>query len=114
MSNARHEVAKDEGIFPPLHIPGVDFIQLVVPNPQFTAHRADEIQPQTTTDGIAYGDSADASETSGGHRGHERELIFENKVSGKGEQRFIGNWQSHNAKHEEEEQGGIAILWDLV
>ena len=84
MSNARHKISENESIFAPAKIPGIYLVQLFSPNSQYTASCADEITSDPTTDDIASCDPADASKKSGGHGWDQRELIFENEITGKG------------------------------
>ena len=74
------------------------------------AHRADEITSKTATNAIAYRDPADAPQKSGGYGWHQPELVFEDEITGKGQQGFIQDRQSHNAEHEQRKEGRVAIL----
>src|SRR5437868_15254397 len=114
MPNARYKIAEDESIFAPPKIPGCYLVRPFSPSSQYTARRADEKSPDTTTDDITACDTADASKKSGSDGWDQRELIFENEITGKGEQGFIWNWQSHNAEHQQYEEGGVPILWDPI
>ena len=70
----------------------------------------DDEKPETSSQAIAAGDAAHASESSRGKGGPQEQPVFINKISGESQQPLIRNRQANDPESEKQENGRIPVM----
>src|SRR5579864_6103667 len=96
MPDTRHEISEEQGPAAEALEPAVDPVQAILCEVHVGSVLVDQEKASGAADGVADRDSANAARICGGNRGQKLEVPFENQVSGKREQRFVGHRKPDN------------------